>query len=120
MRSRAHVVVAWLLCGLSLSAQPWDRLHGLKPGERVYVLDTAGQENKGTFTAVSDDAISLQTIKGQVSIERPKVRWVQVRSNSRRTRNILLGVAIGVAVGVTVDQTLGAYYRNESGQSGGA
>lgn len=120
MRSRAHIVFAWLLFGLSLSAQSWDGLRGLKPGVRVNVLDAAGQEHKGTFTAVSDDAISLETGQGQVSIERLRVRRIQVRSNSRRTRNIFLGVAIGVAVGVTVDQTVGAYLRNESGESGGA
>jgi hypothetical protein len=95
-------------------------LTGLKPGVRVNVLDSSGEEHRGTFTAVSDAAISLETGKGQISIERPRVRRIQVRSNSRRTRNVLLGVAIGVTVGVIVDQTAGAYLRNESGESSGA
>lgn len=119
MRSQAHIALAWFLCGLSLFAQSWDGLHGLKPGERVNVLDAAGQEHKGTFAAVSDDAISLDTAKGQVAIGRPQVRRVQVRSSSRRVRNLLIGVAVGAAVGATVDQTLGVYFRNESGESAG-
>jgi hypothetical protein len=120
MGVRVYVVLAWLLGGLSLSAQSWDGLKQLKAGDRVSVLDNTGKEHKGMFTAVSADAISLETGKGQESVERPRVRRVEVRSSSRRMRNVLIGVAVGVAVGVTVDQTLGAYFRNETGESGGA
>jgi hypothetical protein len=109
-----------LACGLPLAAQSWDALRELKPGDAVGVLDTAGHERKGVFTAFSTDAISLQTAGGQVSIDRPRVRRVRVRSNARRARKALIGAAIGVAVGVTVDQTLGVRLRNEGNGSGRA
>jgi hypothetical protein len=112
-------VLTLLASGLPLSAQSWDALRELKPGDAISVLDTTGHERKGGFTGYSADAIALQTGGGEVSIERPRVRRVQVRSKARRTRNALIGVAIGVAVSVAVDQTLGAYLRNEGGQSGG-
>jgi hypothetical protein len=108
-----------MACGVPLSAQSWDALRALKPGDAVNVLDTTGKERKGGFTAFSTDAISLQTRGGEVSIERARVRRVQVRSNALRARIAVIGVGIGVAVGVAVDQTLGAYLRNEGGQSGG-
>lgn len=110
--------LAFLLCGCSVYAQSWDELRGLSAGERVRVLDTTGREHKGAFTAVTADAISVQTGKSEVAIEKARVRRVQVRSGARRVRNAVIGAAIGVAIGVTVDQTLGVRLRNESDKSG--
>lgn len=106
-----------LACSLPLCAQSWDVLRALKPGDRIKVLDTSGQESKGAFTSASVDAITVQSGGAQIAIERPRVRRIQVRSNARRARNILVGAGIGLAIGVTVDQTVGRYLRNESGDS---
>src|SRR5437763_1378357 len=119
MRSRALIILAHLVLALPLFGQSWEGLNRLKPGDPVKVLDAGGQEHKGKFASVSADAILVDTNKGQVAVERPRVRRVKVRSNSRRVRNVVIGVAIGVAVGATVDQTLGVYLRNEAGESGG-
>ena len=51
-----------------------------------------------------------------MAIERTRVRRVQVKSASRRVRNIVIGAAIGLAVGLVADQTLGTYLRNEAGE----
>jgi len=40
---RAHIVLALMICGLPLHAQSWDAVRGLKPGDRVNVLDNSGQ-----------------------------------------------------------------------------
>jgi hypothetical protein len=119
-RFRRTASLALVAFGLSLHAQSWDALGGLKQGDRVKVLDSTGQEHEGAFRAVSADAVALEDRTGEVSIEKTKVRRVQVRANRRRARNLLIGAAIGVAVGVTVDTTLGAYFRNETGETGGA
>jgi hypothetical protein len=116
----ARILIAWLAFGIPLCAQSWDTLRGLKQGERVKVLDNAGQEHTGAFRAVSADAVSLEAGAGEVAIEKAKVRRIQVRARRRRVRNLIIGAAIGVAVGVTVDSTLGAYFRNESGETAGA
>ena len=111
----------WLLaCALPLCAQSWETLRGLKPGDRVVVLDAGRKEHKGSFTSVSDQAISLASGQSQVSIERGNVRRVQVRSGSHRLRHALIGIGIGVAIGAVADQTLGTYVRNEYGESGAA
>ncbi len=119
-RGRLSLLLALLAFGIPLHAQSWDELRGLKAGDRTIVQDTAGQDHKGAFRAVSAEAIAIETDKGEAAIERSKIRRVQVRSNQRRVRNAVIGAAIGVAIGVTVDQTLGAYLRNESNGSGRA
>lgn len=115
-----RLMLMLLVCGLPLFPQAWDALQGLQAGDRIKVLDNAGQELKGAFTAVSAESISLKSGNRDAAIERLRVRRVQLRSSSRRVRNILIGVGVGLAVGVTVDQTVGTYLRNETGESGRA
>ncbi len=118
---RACAILALLACGVPVRAQSWDALRELRPGDQVKILDAAGNENKGAFAAFANDSVSVRSGRGSVvAVERARVHRVQVRSRSRRVRNALIGAAIGVAVGVAVDQTLGAYLRNETGESGRA
>lgn len=109
-----------LFCTIPLRAQSWDTLRGLKPGDRVYVLDSTGKEHRGTWSSVSEQSVSIRTGNREMSIERTRVRRIRIPSSSRRLRNALIGIGVGVAIGATTDQTLGAYLRNESGESGGA
>jgi len=110
------IVLALLACGLALQAQPWEVLKGLNPGEKIKVRAAGGEEYHGVFRAVSDRGISLDTHQGPLEIERARIRRVQVRSGARRVRNLLIGAAIGVGLGVLVDQTVGTYFRNETGE----
>jgi hypothetical protein len=119
MAIMCRVLLALLTCAIPLPAQSWDALSSLKPGETVKILDSARREQKGSFRTVSADAISIATGTREVAIERTRVRRVQVKSSSRRGRNVLIGVAVGLAVGLVADQTIGAYLRNESGESSG-
>jgi hypothetical protein len=113
-------LVASLFLGLPLCAQPWETLGRLDRGARIKVQVTGGPGSTGRFQSASAAAISLETDHGMVSVERTGVRRVQVRSGARRIRRVAIAAAIGVALGVTVDQTLGTYFRNESGESSGA
>lgn len=114
-----RVLLLLLVPLLPLAAQSWDGLNQLRPGDKIRVLEIAGAEHKGAFSSFTPQAIALRTNSGEVSVERSRVRRIQVRSSNRRIRNLAIGAAIGVAVGVTVDQTLGAYLRNEAGESSG-
>ena len=117
MRSLS-VLLALLVCTFPLRAQSWDLVRGLKTGDRVRVEESGGAQHKGAVTAVTPDGLSLTTGGAQVSIERSRVKRVQLHSGSRRARNIAIGAAVGVAIGVVVDQTIGRYLRNESGDEG--
>jgi hypothetical protein len=115
-----RILLALMACAIPLAAQSWDGLSSLKSGDSIKVLDTAGHEQKGSFRAVSADAVSIATGNSEVAVERARVRRVQVKSSSRRARNFLIGAAIGFVVGLVADQTLGVYLRNEASESGGA
>jgi len=115
---RIRIVLA-LIAWLPLYAQSWDTLHVLRPGDKVKVLETSSQEHNGALTAVSAEAISLRIATRDISIERVRVRRVQVRSTSRRARRIAIAAGIGLAAGLVIDQTLGAYFRNEQHESTG-
>jgi hypothetical protein len=107
------LLIAAFVSALPLTAQSWDVVRALRPGDREKVTETSRAEHKGTVSAVTADAISIQSGKAQVSIDRVNVRRVEVRSSNRRLRNLAIGAAVGVAVGVVTDQTLGKYIRNE-------
>lgn len=114
-----RILLLVLIPGLHLFAQSWDAVCRLQPGDRVRVLEIAGPEHKGTFASCSGGAVAIRTDKGEATVERATVRRVQVRSGTRRLRNVLIGAGIGVAIGALADQTLGAYMRNEFTESTG-
>lgn len=95
------------------------RCGGLSTGEQINVVDVNGGAHRGLLTAVSEDSISLQSGSKPFTVERARVRRVQVRSGARRLRNALIGAGIGFAIGLTVDQTFGKFLRNESSGDGG-
>src|SRR5689334_12522172 len=115
-----RILLAFLSCAIPLAAQSWDAVLSLKAGDAIKVQDTSGKEQKGRFAAASPGAITLATNKGQVSVDKSKIRRVQVKSSSRRLRNAAIGAGIGVALGLIIDNTLGTYLRNESGESSGS
>ncbi|PYT16240.1 MAG: hypothetical protein DMG59_11005 [Acidobacteria bacterium] len=120
MHLHVRIIVGLLACGLLVSAQSWDTLRRLNPGDRVKVRDVSGQEHKGAFVSLSADNISITTGKSEMAIERSRVRRVELRSGSRRARNAMIGAGIGFAIGLIVDQTAGAYFRNEFSEGSGA
>ena len=115
---QARILLALIVCA-PLCAQSWDTLHVLRPGDKVKVLETSGKEHRGALTAISADAISLRTGAQAVSIERTRVRRVQVRSAARRARRVAIAAAVGLAAGLVIDQTLGTYFRNEYNETSG-
>jgi len=115
-----QILLVIFSCAIALGAQSWEDLSGLKPGDRVKVKDASGKEYKGSFRALSADAITIETRNKELSVERARVRRVQIASSSRRLRHFAIGAGIGFALGLITDQTLGAFLRNESGEGTGA
>ena len=72
---------------------------------------------KGTFLAVSDEALSLQVKDEEVAIQRPDVFRVMSRETNKRSRNALIGLCIGGAAGVAAGAAAGAGYH-KSGETG--
>src|SRR5205807_881187 len=94
-------------------SKTWDNLGQLNPGAPIEVVTTDRAE-KGEFVSSSTESLTIHTRRGEQRFLRPEVVRVVSRSESHRTRNVLIGVGVGAAIGLVTDQTLGAYLRNES------
>ena len=90
------LLIAAFVSVLPLAAESWDVVRSLRPGDRVKLVETSNQEHKGRVAAVTAEAISIDSGKAQLSIDRANVRRVQVRSNNRRLRNLAIGAAIEI------------------------
>src|SRR6476646_961005 len=109
----SRILIALLYCTIPLAAQTWEALSVLKTDDAVKVRSTDGKEYKGKFRSVSATAIALEVKQSEMSVERTRVRRVEIKSSARRWRNVAIGVGIGFAVGLVTDLTLGQYLRNE-------
>jgi hypothetical protein len=92
----------------------WNTISTVGEGHKIRV-ETAGKKYKGTFSAWSETALTLDTKEGQVSVPRSDVTRVYSQGKSHRLLNTMIGTGVGVAVGVTLYATIGALLRNEGG-----
>ena len=93
----------------------WENLKQLQPGQRIEVVDMKLKSVKGTFVSFSAEAISLRVMSDEVSVKRPDVMRVSLRENSKRTRNLLIGLGIGAAGGLAAGVGL---MERETGYAG--
>ncbi|MBI3896346.1 MAG: hypothetical protein HY313_10505 [Acidobacteria bacterium] len=88
------------IAGAQAPEQSWDDLKTLREGEKIQVVDQKLKSLNGTFVSVSEEAITFQTGKDAVTIQRGDVFRVSSRERGHsRGRNALLGLAIGAAAG---------------------
>ncbi|MFZ0739884.1 MAG: hypothetical protein WCA98_20120 [Candidatus Acidiferrales bacterium] len=95
----------------------WANLSTLQAGERIQVVQTNSTKISGTFSNVSDAAITLQEQSGPQTIQRQDVRSVKLAERAHRLRNILIGGAVGAGVGAGIGA--GAFHGCTSGCIGG-
>lgn len=95
-----------LLAAGQASQDSWDSLKQLQVGQKIEVVDMSLRSVKGSFTGVSDAAISIHTGGTEVSLERAKVLRVSARGG-KRGRNALIGLAIGAAAGAAIGAAQG-------------
>ena len=110
------LLIALASAGLVLAApasKTWANLDQLQPGAPVEVV-TSDRAVKGEFVSSSTGSLTIRTRRAEEKFLRPEVVRVVSRTQSRRMRNVLIGVGVGAAIGLAADQTLGAYLRNES------
>jgi len=114
------LLVALACVGLVLAApvsNTWQSLGQLNPGARIEVV-TRDRTEKGEFVSSSTESLTIRTRRGEQRLLRPEVVRVVSRTQSRRMRNVLIGVGVGAAIGLATDQTIGRYLRNESNPAG--
>ena len=110
------LLIALASVGLVFAAtasKTWESLGQLHSGAQIEVV-TNDRAEKGEFVSSSTESLTIHTRHGEQRFLRPEIVRVVSRTQSRRTRNVLIGVGVGAAIGLVTDQTLGAYLRNES------
>ena len=110
------LLIALSSVGLVLAApvpKTWESLGKLDSGTPIEVV-TSDRAEKGEFVSSSTESLIIHTRRGEQRFLRKEVVRVVSRRQSRRMRNVLIGVGMGAAIGLVTDQTLGAYLRNES------
>ncbi len=110
------LTIALACVGLALAApapKTWESLSQLNSGAPIEVF-TSDRAEKGEYVSSSTESLIIQTRRGEQKFLRPDVVRVVSRTQSRRMRNIVIGVGVGAAIGLVADQTLGSYLRNES------
>lgn len=86
----------------------WDALNTLRAGERIEVFETNLKNHKGTFSAVTGEAIQLReggpSDRGDmtVAIPRQNVLRVTLLEKSHRLRNALIFGAVGAGTGAGI------------------
>ena len=98
----------------------WAKLARLYSGETIAVTTTDGRESRGEFVRSSGDTLVFRSGGAESVIERPRIARVTLLSQSKRRRNVLIGIGIGLGVSLLLDRTLGVYLNNETGYSSGA
>lgn len=97
------------------SQSPWENLSTLHAGQKIQVAGMKTKTVSGAFASFSDGAISLQTRRGEQTIERQDIRNVKLIENKRRLRNALIGAAVGAGAGAGI----GAAAWENHGYAGG-
>lgn len=109
-----HVAVLLTLV-LTLQAKDltsWDTVTGLTKGQEVEVTRKSGGIVKGEVTSTTPDGLTLQTKKGEVSLPKPEIATVGIKTHGSKTGKIV-GTAIGAVAGLAGGAALGTRLANE-------
>src|SRR6266540_4758800 len=106
-------LVLTVCAGRGAERGSWEDIRQVPAGQHIEIQDSAKTLIIGKFTSVSDAAITVETKKGTVSVERAKIKRVKVHDGSRRLRNAVIGGAIGAAVGLAGGLVANAPLKNE-------
>ena len=107
-------IVAFLCASASVEGQnSWSSLSGLKPGQKIQIIEMNSKKHSGIFLSASESAITFTEGSAEKSIPKTGVRSVKLQSR-RRMRNILIGVGTGFGACAGI----GAAYGSSDGAKG--
>jgi hypothetical protein len=98
----------------------WRRVQALNRGEEVKIKRLDNKTVGGFVVTVTDDEFTANTESGAVTIARPDIKEVKVRSMDQQRKNGFIGAAIGGASGVTTAVILDGALTDGNGVSEGA
>jgi hypothetical protein len=80
----------------------WADLSGLRPGQKIQVVEMNSKQHSGYFVSASDTAISYRETTDEHSIQKQDVSRVKLPENKHRLRNTLIVAGVGVGVGAAI------------------
>ncbi len=80
----------------------WKALYGLRPGEKIELVETGMKKHTGTFSTVTDEAIQFREGTNDVGIPKENVARVTVLDKSHRLRNALILGPVGAGAGAGI------------------
>ena len=100
----------WVVCVFGVSCaslaqvnqSSWASLSGLRPGQKIQVVDVSSKKHSGVFESVSDSAIVFSEKTGEQSVQKQDIRAVKLMENKHRLRNTLVVGAAGAGVGAAI------------------
>jgi len=109
MNSQRFVTALLLIASLSLTlsaqstATDWARLNSVASGAKVSVKLKTGKEVKGTFSSVSDTALTLEAKQKSVVLKREDISTVhETIKKGSGTTGALIGMGLGGGAGALV------------------
>ncbi|MCX6611256.1 MAG: hypothetical protein NTW74_10450 [Acidobacteria bacterium] len=104
------LLAACLVC----QAQDWAVVKQLPPEKQVIVV-LKKERFYGRVQSVSDDSLVVVENKKVITIAKPDIRRVGIRSGSARGKNAAIGAAIGFGIGFTIGALIpGDFERSET------
>jgi len=111
IRDRSVLVGLALTTALLLSAHPllaqtttndWSRVSSLESGTKLVVKLKSGKSVKGTFTNVSDSALTVDVNNSSQQLRREDVLSVHRLTKKSATAPTLIGAGVGAGAGAAV------------------
>jgi hypothetical protein len=100
-RSTAVLLALTLTAAAQAPAQDWSSAKALPVGTEVRI--SAGSRTvSGQIQSVTDDALTVNSGKGQEMFARQEIARVSVRKRGHRGRNALIGLAVGAGAGAAI------------------
>ena len=105
MRTLRRVLTALLVTVATSVAQPpegWSSVKSLSSGTQVRIALAESHTVTGKFQSVTDTSLTVSTGGGPKSIDRQQVRQLSARTQARRKRSTLIGLAVGAGGGAAI------------------
>jgi hypothetical protein len=98
----------------------WEALNGLHTGQKIEVVEMGLKEHRGTFVAVSDEAIQLLEGATHEPIKKENVMRVTLLDKNHRLTNVVLFAGVGAGVGAVIGVAAAGNRRQINGKGIGA
>ena len=103
-----HLLLA-IAIPLFAAQNDWDALLRISPAQETMVQTDDGKRHSGAFVSYTDDAVIIQTRKGQLSFEQPRVRLITARLTPRARsarKGAIIGAGVFAGIGVVLSTQL--------------